>query len=186
MPLLVTSLVQQLPVRTSSDVSTLWGQLRVWTLRKCLLCARALEDRLDYLSIVLSLLEPVCAQGVCALSVEFRSALQKDFVTLATQNASTSVFNHGGADDEESKTSPTNAVDCAPTDAFLASTSQNVGLTSDIPVNASRHFLCRMSVNYPVGGLSDAEKGPSIRPPSMEVSTGTKLIHDESFKVTDQ
>jgi hypothetical protein len=173
-PLLVTSLVQ-LPAQTA-DAFYLWGQLRVWTLRKCLLCARALEDRLDYMSLCLSLLEPVSAQGDTSISAEFRSAIQKDVVTLAVQFAS------NPSDDNSSDATSPGQDSQVQGDSIIASATQKMGLPCNINVKAAKHFHCRMSMTPP----DEDEDGAARRqrPASMQVSNSTKLIHDESFKVS--
>ena len=61
---------------------TLWGQLRVWTLRKLLLCYRALDDGHNFLAVSLSLLDPALHSFV---SLDCRKSLQSNVMMVKAQ-----------------------------------------------------------------------------------------------------
>lgn len=62
---------------------TLWGQLRVCTLRKLLLCHRALKDGYNFILVSLSLLDPALQNFI---SGEFRQHLQHNVMEVVVKS----------------------------------------------------------------------------------------------------
>lgn len=176
-PLLVTSLVKP-PIKSATNPFVLWGHLRVWALRKCLLCARALGDLRDYLSLCLSLLESAC---VVFVSEEFREVLHRDLVLLSPllsqplQHFPTAEDCGGGSGGKDEPV-PRPASTRIDPYAVLNKSTFNLHMRNEIMIEAAKHFHCRMHVNGE--GLEGVE---DFQP--MEESSQTKLIHDESYKV---
>ena len=165
-PALVTSLVQ-LP---AGDAAMLWGNLRVWTLRKSLVCARAVGDTFDYVSLCLSLLEPGCAHHI---SLELRRELQRDLKVLAS---SISPYLSGTDADADRSGSPLGVGSYS----YPNKSSSSLFSRNEIVVDAGKHFKTTLHVNHQPGVQAD-EAITAF--PVMTVSNATKLIHDESYKV---
>jgi hypothetical protein len=142
-----------------------WGQLRIWTLRKKLICARCLQNKSDYLLTTLSLLEPHLSQY---LSSSDLLILQNDMMrNSVSQLTSTGVL--------LSPSSPSSS----------PSRGTGVGIGGEtlapprlVTVSSDHHFSFTIMMNTP-HHLRHQE--PQY--PCMTVTNTTKHLYDEHFHV---
>mmetsp|Transcript_12246 Transcript_12246/g.18546 ORF Transcript_12246/g.18546 Transcript_12246/m.18546 type:complete len:1341 (+) Transcript_12246:602-4624(+) len=133
-----------------------WSNLLAWTLRKALLCARATHDKREYVKICLSLLgSPIMA----SLSAELAATLQADISMLSVAFPLPSNFSSKEEDDLK--------VGLKRSSSFM---------NESLVLNSDDHF--KLSVITEESDIVDTSTYSQL-----SVSSTTKLIHDESYKV---
>jgi hypothetical protein len=145
----------------SGDSLSYWSHLRVWTLRKSLLCARSTNNRSDYTSISLALLEPSLSRYI---PDSLKTVLQNDVMSNCQLfSLSPSFFS--------SDTAP----HLTPLPEVLSPKN-----SPTLVVTADQHFKFTILMS------SSAEHGDeeSSQCASIPVTSTTKHIHDEAFPVS--